>query len=597
MYSVLANAKTDLQKILDFSLDVICTIDADNRFITISAASKELWGYYPEELIGKWCMNIVIEEDRQPTLDSIQRLKTDYTKSYCENRVRRKDGGIVNIAWTAHWDAKDELMYCVARSIDKKKKVENLLIESEERLKLAQKLAKIGNWYIDLATRHINWSDGIYDIYGLDKDVYASPCVEDFFELIHPDDRQAALQEYERLLQGEASDYVHRLLRPDGATIYVRHVSQVVRDNHGCTIALMGTVQDITEQKEAEIKLEFSEQRFKSLVQNGSDIIAILDEKGNFKYASHTTIRIAGYDPKELEGKNVLTLIHQDDVPIIIERLQHVIANTNEGIPIQFRLKGKNGEWIWLEALGSNMMKVPSIEGIVVNARDIRERKRLAAQLAIEQKNRQRAITSAVIRAQESERSQLGQELHDNVNQVLTTVKLYNEMLSDGIGDPKDILQKSIHHLQSCINEIRSISKRLSAPTLGKITLKESIKELVDSINMTRRLQISYDISGLNKLPVPEDVHLAIYRIIQEQLNNIIKHADASKVSIELHNTEEGMLLQIEDDGKGFDPREKRKGIGITNMETRTENIHGKLALISAPGKGCILKARFPSIS
>jgi signal transduction histidine kinase len=151
--------------------------------------------------------------------------------------------------------------------------------------------------------------------------------------------------------------------------------------------------------------------------------------------------------------------------------------------------------------------------------------------------------------------------------------------------------------LQSCINEIRSISKRLSAPTLGKITLKESIKELVDSINMTRRLQISYDISGLNKLPVPEDVHLAIYRIIQEQLNNIIKHADASKVSIELHNTEEGMLLQIEDDGKGFDPREKRKGIGITNMETRTENIHGKLALISAPGKGCILKARFPSIS
>lgn len=592
MYSVLPKQKTNLQKILDFSLDVICTIDADNRFVTISAASKRLWGYDPEELIGKCCISIVAEEDQAKTLESIRKLKFDATKTYCENRIKKKDGGTVNIAWSAHWDDKDELMYCVARSIDMKKKVENLLIESEERLKHAQKLARIGHWYIDLNTKQVNWSDGIYDIYGFDKNTYTSPSLDQFFGLIHPDDRSDAYQEFDRLIQSESSDYVHRLIRPDGTTIYVRHLSQSVKDKQGNVIALTGTVQDITEQKEAEIKLALSEEKFKSLVQNGSDIIAILNANGLFKYVSPTSLKIAGYQPEELVGKNAFEIIHPDDINYVLSKLQQVINNTNR-TPTVFRFLAKNGEWIWLEALGTNLMQEANIEGVVINARNITERKKLEGQLAREQKNRQRAITSAVIKAQELERSQLGQELHDNVNQVLTTVKLYNEMLCDGIGDTQDILQKSIHHLQSCINEIRSISKRLSAPTLGKITLKESIEELVDSINITRRLQISYNISGLNQHVVPEDVHLAIYRIIQEQLNNIIKHADASKVSIELHNTGDDLLLQIVDDGKGFDTGAKRKGIGITNMETRTENMHGKLVIISAPGKGCTLKAKF----
>jgi len=272
------------------------------------------------------------------------------------------------------------------------------------------------------------------------------------------------------------------------------------------------------------------------------------------------------------------------------------MVKKSDRIPTEFCLRSKGGEWIWLEALAINLIEESHIEGIVINARNVTERKRLQEQLAQEQKNRQRAITSAVIKAQECERSQLGQELHDNVNQVLTTVKLYNEMLFDGIGDPNDIIQKSIHHLQSCINEIRSISKRLSAPTLGKISLKDSIKELVDSINLTRRLQINFEVTVLEKRVVPQDLHLTIYRIIQEQLNNVIKYAHAGNVFIHIHNSDNGLLLKVEDDGKVFNVKAKRNGIGITNMETRAENMNGKLEIISAPGKGCKLVAKFPPL-
>lgn len=592
------DVKTDLQKILDSSLDVICTVNADGKFVTVSAAAKKLWGYEPQELIGRNAMSIVIDEDHERTLKNVELIKADPSKNTCENRIRRKDGFITNIAWTAHWDEEDQMMYCVARSIDKKKRVEHLLIESEEQLRFAQKLAKIGNWYIDLNSNKLKWSEGLYEIYGVDKKKWQSPTTELFFSLIHPDDQAMCLGEVEKMKRVGNSDHIHRLIRPeDGKIVYVRHLCREIKNEYGEIVAITGIAQDVTEQKEAEIKLLLSEQRFKSLVQNGSDIIAVLDQQGNFKYVSPTSLRIAGYHPEELIGKNVFHLMHPEDIPFMMERFAEVVEDRNDDTATEHRFMAKNGEWIWLESQAIDRTGEANIGGIVVNSRHVTERKKLENQLAIEQKNRQRAITAAVIKAQECERSQLGQELHDNVNQVLTTVKLYNEMLFDGIGDSKEILQKSIHHLQSCINEIRSISKRLSAPTLGKITLGESVKELVESINLTKRLQIKSIITGLEKKIIPQDFHLTIYRIVQEQLNNIIKYADAKNVSIVIQNTPDKFFLQIEDDGKGFNVKAKRKGIGITNMETRTENMHGKLEIISSLGKGCKLIACFPPIS
>jgi PAS domain S-box-containing protein len=597
MYSAVVDVKANLQKILDSSLDVICTINADIKFVTVSAAAKKVWGYDPCELVGCSLLSIVAEEDYECTLNSIERIKRDSSKNTCENRIYKKDGSIACIAWTVHWDSEDQLMYCVARSTDNKRKVEDLLVESEEQLRFAQKLARMGSWHIDLIKNKIKWSEGLYEVYGVDKEKCQNPTPELFISLIHPDDRAMCFGEVEKMKKAGKSDHIHRLIRPiDGKTIYVRHLSHEIRNEHGEMVAFTGITQDVTEQKETEINLLLSEKRFKSLVQNGSDIIAILDQQGNFKYVSPTSLRITGYEPEELIGRNVFQMMHPDDIPYMTEKFAEVIEDRNDNIPTEHRFIAKNGDWIWLESHGIDLTTESNIAGIVINARNVTERKKLQEELAQAQKKRQRAITSAVIKAQESERSQLGQELHDNVNQVLTTVKLYNEMLFDGIGDPKDILQKSIHHLQSCINEIRSISKRLSAPTLGKITLEESINELVESINLTKRLKITSTINGLEKKMVQQDFHLTVYRIIQEQLNNIIKHAEAGNVSIIIENTPQEFFLQIEDDGKGFDVKARRKGIGITNMETRTENMHGKMEITSSPGKGCKLVARFPPV-
>jgi signal transduction histidine kinase len=297
-----------------------------------------------------------------------------------------------------------------------------------------------------------------------------------------------------------------------------------------------------------------------------------------------------------LKGKSAFELIHKDEREHVWNELQKLLTNTKETKGVQHRFLKADGTWIWLESKGANHLDNKSVAGILINARDIDDRVKLQKKLDNELRNRQKELTTAVINAQELERSQLGLELHDNVNQVLTTVKLYNEMFLSGISQDKELIQKSTVYLQDCINEIRSISKRLSAPTLGHISLHDSIQELIESIILTRRIEILFRPYGIVKLCISRELHLTIYRIVQEGLNNVIKYAEATTAIIAIRHWENTLNVTIYDDGKGFDTKVKRSGIGIANMRSRAENMGGKFEINSTPGSGCAIKIVFPLI-
>jgi signal transduction histidine kinase len=155
------------------------------------------------------------------------------------------------------------------------------------------------------------------------------------------------------------------------------------------------------------------------------------------------------------------------------------------------------------------------------------------------------------------------------------------------------LLKKSSDLLQFCINEIRILSRQLSAPSLGKIRMKDSIKELVETITATGKADIKLDTNGIHDLEVTEEMHLAIYRILQEHLTNILKHAEATMIRIVIDHVDEAIFIKVTDNGKGFNPEEKKGGIGIANMMSRAESMGGRLSINSAPGLGCVLIAYF----
>jgi len=211
-----------------------------------------------------------------------------------------------------------------------------------------------------------------------------------------------------------------------------------------------------------------------------------------------------------------------------------------------------------------------------------------------ETERRQQLITQAMVMTQERERTEIGLELHDNVSQILTTVKLYNEMALDGLADTPSIMVKSNQYLQQCIDEIRELSRRLSAPTLGKISLEDSISELVASYAQKNPGKVFFKYSAGSDLQVAEDLHLAIYRIIQEKLNIVTRHHRADKLCITLQQQTGGLLLAIEDHGPSDLKAEQSVTQGLNNMQLRAESLNGRFELVEQPGNGSRLQVFFP---
>lgn len=589
-----------LKAIFEHEPDCVAVLSLNGAIIDLNPAGLQLLQGTKEQLLSFTFHELVGLSHRPQFRATYEQVGKGETKSL--------QFEITNLAGENRWleanivplRDKYEAIYAtlsVMRDISERKKIEEELRKQQERLLNIKRLAKIGYWEFDFLTGKGYATDSLYAIYGLRRSDHPEITVPLFLSLVHPDDRDELAHGFATVVECDSLEKEHRLLRPDGSLVHLHHCGTVFRDADGNALSMGGAVQDITDRKEAEIQLTFSEQKFRSLVHNGSDLIVILDEEGNFKYVSPSAKNIAGYEPAELLGRNAFELIPPEDHEVMMAELHSVIQSKNSGKATPHRFLNAAGEWMWLESKGVNLLHDTNVEGIIINARNITDRIELQEQLDRELATRQKDITAAVIQAQEGERSQLGQELHDNVNQVLTTIKLYNEMLLDGIGNSKELLQKSVHHLQSCISEIRSISKRLSAPTLGKINLNDSIYELIESVNLTKKIAIHFSMPVDVALPVTQEIHLTIYRIIQEQLNNIIKHADATVVTIALLHCKKGFELIIQDDGKGFDVGAKRTGIGITNIITRAENVSGKVKIESSTGNGCKLTVTIPPIS
>jgi signal transduction histidine kinase len=233
------------------------------------------------------------------------------------------------------------------------------------------------------------------------------------------------------------------------------------------------------------------------------------------------------------------------------------------------------------------------IFGLITAITNITEKKNLEQKILNQKVQEQKSITRAVLHAQESERNKIGQELHDNVNQILVGAKMYMGLLRKGGEQTEELLKKSESLLDNGINEIRSLTREQVTPVRG-IDLKDMIQALVKNLEEHSPVKTDF-IYDIQKVEMDDDMKLNIYRIVQVCLNNIIKHAEARFVSILLFTDPAGIHTVVSDDGKGFDPAKTTgKGIGINNILNRAESYNGKVSIESGPGKGCRVEVTIP---
>jgi PAS domain S-box-containing protein len=237
--------------------------------------------------------------------------------------------------------------------------------------------------------------------------------------------------------------------------------------------------------------------------------------------------------------------------------------------------------------------KKKEVLGIVTAVQDITHKKLLELEILNQKVQEQKRITRAVIKAQEKERTKIGQELHDNINQILASARIYLTASCENNRDNKDVLAlESITLIDSAIQELRLLARNEITPQ-GKLDLRQLIQPLVDNLNEHAVLETKFDYC-VTTPAVDADLKLNIYRIVQEQITNILKHSFASSVHIRLNGDDNYICLSVADDGKGFETANNRKGIGITNIMNRIESFNGEFSLQSSPGNGCKLSVKFP---
>ena len=210
---------------------------------------------------------------------------------------------------------------------------------------------------------------------------------------------------------------------------------------------------------------------------------------------------------------------------------------------------------------------------------------------------REKQIAQAIEDARDTERSDIGKELHDNINQLLGTSKLYLDMAKKGGQYAEIYLSRSSKYTITAIEEIRKLAKALTTDIIKNLGLCEAIDNIAHDTMEISTVKIFCTCASFIENSVNDKFKLNTFRIVQEQLNNILKHASATEVKISLSQNKKIILLSITDNGVGFDVMKKRKGIGVANIKTRAEAYNGRAEFVSQPGLGCVLTVTFPIVN
>ncbi len=410
-------------------------------------------------------------------------------------------------------------------------------------------------------------------------------------------DAQGYLDKYDRKVIEEGTIIEikeDKVQMPDGKVYWI-NTTLVPLIHNGEIIGLVGTSKDITDRKEIEESLRHSNEVFQMVSWATNDAIFDYDMKNEKVTWNEAFVTTFGYENPQTNLAWWATRMRPADWRKVERNLERTIKNKEPHYNEEMRFMDVNGNFRSILCRAVLLYDENDIPRRMIGSiTDLTEMKKLQTQLERERIKQQRTITEVTIRAQEKERIEIGRELHDNINQILTTTKLYIDVAMHEEDLLQEMLQRSMNNISSAIDEIRYLSRSLVPPSLGDIGVEEAIIEMISNLRMSKGILFEFSQDGLNSIDLAPDLKLMVFRIVQEQVNNILKHSKASRAEIKLSVTEKMLNITIEDNGIGFDTMKRAPGIGLNNIVGRAELHNGTVDVVSSPGNGCTLKVSIP---
>lgn len=394
---------------------------------------------------------------------------------------------------------------------------------------------------------------------------------------------------FERSLAGETFSDVLSL----GSFVYDTHYSPL-RDEQGQICGVIGVATDITEKRRAEEALTQSEALFSALFERAGIGIVLKDMNGRMIRFNPSFRDMLGYTGEELRKFHYNDITHPLDQPASTRLFQELAAGERESYCIEKRYLRKDGGYAWGRMTATPIIGPDGKPQFVIGmVEDITEHKQIEGEL--------KEMHRRLMHSQENERLRLAQELHDGPLQEIIGLVFHAQTLENSLeGSDLEQLVSMQRILEDLAARVRAIAVELRPPTLTQFGLEKAIQSHAEGFQKQHpELKLTLKLSPDRKI-LEEDLRLALFRIYQESLTNILKHANASRVWVRFFLDNDRAVLEVQDNGKGFElPRRwvslARGGhLGLIGCEERAQAVGGKLEIETAPGEGALVRAIVP---
>jgi PAS domain S-box-containing protein len=567
--------------------DVFFQSTLDGTIIEVSPSVKSHTGFSREEIIGTNSGNLYYNPAEREAGLALLVDKGEVTNY--EFRFKSRNDQLVYVSLNARLIAgtngTPDHIDGLFRNITGRKRMEEELRRSEASLKEAQAIANTGNWETDFLNNIHSWSDEVFNIVGTGREEI-QPSIDALLSFIHPEDLDIAKElitvAFDKCTDSTAN---FRLVRNDAVIRYAHIEWRFEFDNHNHPKRLYGILQDITERKKTEESIKQSEANYRQMFDLSPAPMWVTEEETyRFIQVNQSSIKNYGYSKEEFAGMTIMNL-SPNQYKTDISRTR--MLKNNEFNPLFMggrRHRKKSGEIIDVET-----SSIP----VVLNGKN----RILVVAIDITEKNRyEHKLTRAAIKVQEDERYEIGGELHDNVCQILATSLLYLNMLKPRLApESTEYFDQTHRYISQASGEIRNLSHRLAPAFFDEESLQDAFENLLRNFNVENKYDISFDCNMPAPPPsISRDLQLNLYRILQEQLGNIVKYANASRIEVGISTTGNILQMRISDNGVGFDLESNKSGIGMANMNRRAQMFSGNFSVYSVPGNGCEIQVEIP---
>lgn len=569
----LKESEVRYRQVIEQAADGIFVGDGNFRFLTVNTKACEIFGYSREEFLQLSLTDIIPDgEDEQVNLI---RKQADTGTYHYECKRKRKDGSLFPAEISATRLSNGNYQ-AIMRDVTERKRNEQALKSALQELNFHANNSPLGFIELDSDFRVKRWSSQAEKLFGYSgKEVIGKD--PDELSMIHPEDKVKVTEVFNRMTEGkeERNICASRNITKDGSTIHCEWYNSALFSESGKLLSIYSIVNDVTERILSSNALKMAHQQLQFLMNNSPLGVIQWDHEFKVKNWSPQAEKLFGWTEAESVGKHAdeLNFIHPDERENVEEVFNGLISGSRpRSIYINRNLTKESTvlhcEW-YNSALFDEQGKLVSVLSIVndITVRKLAEEAKWEGQL--------------------EERKRLAREIHDGLGQMLIATKYKTAGLANAGSELDEKIEEIEGMLEKTIDEVRRTSRNLAPRSVEEFGIENAIRSLCNQTEKITDLSVTFNYIGSGS-KAENRILNTIYRITQETLNNILKHAKATRVKVELSQSNKAIVLKVEDNGKGFDMDtvDLTKSSGLNNMKERTESLGGRFMMNSSYRKG-----------